>query len=170
MSTPPVPTLIAGSRDHGPAWYPLMCELLESPLLRPASRIISGMEPTGFDLLGVRYAGERGLGLDPFPARWDDFSIPWVRRKVRRDGRPYNALAGFWRNEQMAQQVLNTGGQAALFWDGQSRGTNDMRERCERLGVLFVCWLLPAQPTGQASVYRAFLGSTARRPPPLLED
>jgi hypothetical protein len=77
-----------------------------------------------------------------FAPKWDDIEAKGAVIKHRR-GRPYNALAGFWRNQEMAEYAE----QAVIFPGG--RGTNDMfnRARKEKLIVhdrrAFKCQMEP---------------------------
>jgi len=63
-------------------------------------------ECKGVDLLGKRYANERGIAVESFPADW----------------KRYGRAAGPKRNKQMAENadVL------IAFWDGVSKGTKNM--------------------------------------------
>lgn len=70
----------------------------------PGVEIVSGMAK-GADLLGVRYAKEKGYPVLEFPADWSR-------------GRS----AGPQRNRDMA----NTANACVVFWDGKSRGTASM--------------------------------------------
>ena len=70
--------------------------------------IVSGAYYKGADKLGEKYAAEKGLRLTKFPADWKRF------------GR----AAGPKRNKQMA----NYADALIAFWDGKSRGTENMIE------------------------------------------
>lgn len=82
-----------------------------------------GIEPTavlcgmarGVDLLGKEWADERGIPVEPFPARW------------RNPDGTYNPRAGFQRNVDMA----NNADALVAVWDGQSTGTADMIKKAE---------------------------------------
>lgn len=67
--------------------------------------IVSGTA-RGADLLGEKYANERGYQITRFPANWDE----------------YGKSAGYIRNEEMAKY----GDALIAFWDGKSRGTEHM--------------------------------------------
>ena len=78
---------------------------LSNKILTHEVVIVSG-HASGADSLGERYAAERGLKVELFPADWN----------------AYGKGAGIRRNRQMAE-VANA---LIAFWDGQSRGTYNM--------------------------------------------
>lgn len=104
--------IIAGSR--GFSRYALLrekCDLLLANR-HPDVTIVCGMA-RGADLLGKRYAEEKGYPVLEYPADWKTNGLS----------------AGYIRNKQMAE---NSDALIA-FWDGQSRGTNHMINlACER--------------------------------------
>lgn len=63
-------------------------------------------ECKGADLLGKRYAEERGVPVESFPADW----------------KRYGRAAGQKRNKQMADAADCL----IAFWDGESKGTKGM--------------------------------------------
>lgn len=72
--------------------------------------IISGTA-RGADTLGEQYAEEHHLPIRKFPADWDT----------------YGKAAGHIRNAQMAKYASEgTKGMLVAFWDGKSRGTDNM--------------------------------------------
>jgi ribA/ribD-fused uncharacterized protein len=91
------------------------------------SEVVSGTAP-GVDRLGEAWAAEEGIPVNPMPAAWDDLTAPGARIKVR-DGREYNANAGFDRNRRMAVYAGEHGGWLVAVWDGVSPGTRDMVDR-----------------------------------------
>jgi hypothetical protein len=72
--------------------------------------------PKGVDRIAYQEAQKLGLGVDPYPAYWNE--------KGKR--------AGFIRNEDMARSgaVL-----CIAFWDGRSTGTLDMITRAVKHGI-----------------------------------
>lgn len=106
-STPLYRVIIAGSRDFGD--YVMLCKhcdrLLSQKVATHQIVIISGAA-RGADTLGERYAHERGYAVEKYPADWN------------RDGK----AAGPIRNAQMAK-VADA---LIAFWDGNSRGTQNM--------------------------------------------
>ena len=97
--------IIAGSRSFQD--YPILKEYANFKLsnIRDAIEIVSG-GAKGADMLGERYAKEKGYSLKVFPADWE---------------RHKNA-AGYLRNVQMAEYA----DALIAFWDGKSRGTMHM--------------------------------------------
>lgn len=124
--------VIAGSRDYND--YAFMRDTMDELLERVASVntivIVSGKAP-GADTLGEEYAKERGYEVLPMPAQWDDLTAVPCKIKYRSNGTKYNVLAGHNRNRDMAK-IANA---AALFWDGVSSGTANMKSVCEELKV-----------------------------------
>lgn len=70
------------------------------------SEVISGMATSGADILGANWAIDNNIPLKRFPANWE----------------LYGRQAGHKRNAQMAKY----GDSLIAFWDGESRGTNNM--------------------------------------------
>lgn len=86
-------------------------------------QVISG-EAEGPDKHGEIFAEKAGLKLYKKPAKWDDVKAKGA--VVRHNSRgAYNALAGHWRNEEMAQMA----DAALIVWDGRSTGSLDMLHR-----------------------------------------
>lgn len=86
-------------------------------------QVVSG-EAEGPDKHGEIFAEKAGLKLHKKPAKWGDIKAPGA--VVRHNSRgPYNALAGHWRNEEMAQMA----DAALIVWDGRSTGSLDMLHR-----------------------------------------
>ena len=98
--------IIAGGRDFSD--YELLKYKLDKLLARydPQDLTIVCGEARGADSLGKRYAEERGISVNSFPAEWER----------------YGKSAGYKRNVQMAE---NSDALVA-FWDGKSRGTKHM--------------------------------------------
>lgn len=92
--------------------------------------LICGMEKTGADGLGLRYAKEVGLTIEEFHPNWDDVEVPGALVKLNSYGKAYNARAGFDRNTEMAHACTHV----VAFWDGKSPGTKHMLTLCKKLG------------------------------------
>lgn len=77
--------------------------------------IVSG-RARGADLLGEKYAKEKGLNITKFPANWNKLGL----------------AAGHIRNGEMADyaDIL------IAFWDGESTGTKNMIEQARANGLL----------------------------------
>ena len=80
----------------------------------PDVTIVCGMA-RGADLLGKRYAEEKGYGVLEYPADWDKFGKYAGRERNNRMGQVANALIA--------------------FWDGKSRGTSHMIGVAQRKGI-----------------------------------
>ena len=92
--------IVAGSRSFKD--YEVLCKTLDEMEI---TNIISG-GARGADKLGERYAKERGISLEQYPAHWDR----------------YGNQAGFIRNVEMAENA----DALVAFWDGFSGGTLHM--------------------------------------------
>ncbi len=100
--------VIAGSRTFSD--YSALAKEMDASLSRQikegnAVTIISGTA-RGADLVGERYARDRGFQVERFPADWN------------RHGK----VAGYRRNEEMA----GVADAVVVFWDGYSLGTQHM--------------------------------------------
>ena len=107
--------IIAGCRDF--ADYELLKEKCDFYLQNKEKEdivIVSG-HASGADALGERYAQERGLQLETYPADW----------KV------HGRAAGSIRNAKMAS-VAHT---LIAFWNGKSRGTKNMIDTATKRGL-----------------------------------
>lgn len=91
--------------------------------------IISGMA-TGADSLAVRFAHNYNLTLIEFPADWENLEAVPCKIMENSHGR-YNALAGHNRNRAMAEYATsdNNFGVLILFWDGRSKGSQNMKNQ-----------------------------------------
>jgi len=103
-----VRVIVCGSRGWGDREQ---IELRLSMLPPAATTIIVHGAAQGPDSIAAQFAGLCGMTVEPHPAEWD--------RLGKR--------AGFVRNEKMALLGADL---CIAFWDGQSRGTKDMIDRC----------------------------------------
>ena len=115
MASEAMRIIVAGSRGFDCYW------LLESKLdfyigSHQSAQIISGTA-RGADQLGEKYAENRGLSIERFPADWDT----------------HGKRAGYIRNEQMARYATH----AVIFWDGSSRGTASMIKLCKTYNLKY---------------------------------
>lgn len=93
--------LIAGSRNFQD--FKMMEEKLDFYLsANKANEIVSG-RAKGADMLGEKYAENRGIQVKVFPADWET----------------HGKRAGYLRNEQMVAYATH----AVFFWDSKSPGT-----------------------------------------------
>lgn len=121
-------TIIAGSRD-----FPAKKEVkpgvfIDDPedlifahkwlyginLVRPITAVICGMAQ-GADMMGYKWAKEKGIEIAEFPADWNGLG----------------KSAGYARNEQMAQNAEAL----VAFWDGKSKGTKHMIDLAYSYGL-----------------------------------
>lgn len=110
--------LIAGSRNYNNyTEFKLRVDKLLSKTNKDEVRIIEG-GARGADRLARRYAQEHGLRYVTVEADWDK----------------HGKAAGMIRNEKMAEMATH----AILFWDGESRGTKNMKELCELHEIKFI--------------------------------
>lgn len=113
--------IVAGTRYFSN--YNLLHEKLDHLLQNVTEEIfiVSG-KASGADQLGELYAKAKGYTILEYPAKWRDLTLKPCVVKYRRDGTPYNALAGHNRNEEMAK-IADA---CVCFWDGRSTGTQNM--------------------------------------------
>jgi hypothetical protein len=106
--------IIAGSRTFTD--YDLLNKRASSLLLNkhPDIAIVCGMA-RGADLLGKRFAEEKGYVVHEYHADWDGLG----------------KSAGYRRNEDMAKNA----DALIAFWDGLSRGTGHMIKLAEKYGL-----------------------------------
>jgi hypothetical protein len=98
-------------------------------ICRPIDVIIHG-DATGADTLAKEWAEANGIIPIPCPADWDDIdATPSLIRF--KNGKPYNALAGFTRNQKMLD--LHKPDLVVGFPGGT--GTGDMMARAKRAGI-----------------------------------
>lgn len=90
---------------------------IESPTVKVL--FVSGMAKTGADKQIVDWCDAHSYEYEPYPADWDAHPPK---------------TAGFIRNEEMAK----VGDILLAFWDGESRGTADMRKRMFRRKKLVI--------------------------------
>lgn len=91
--------------------------------------LISGMA-RGPDSLAVEWARSRNIRTEQYPAKWQD----------------HGRAAGPIRNQRMLDEGMPT--LCLAFWDGQSRGTEDMIRRAVKAGipVRIISISLPTEP------------------------
>ena len=125
----PMRVIIAGGRAVDDVWWveravagaKFLREIGGDVYLRgrEIAEVVSG-KARGADTQGERWARKEGIPVKEFPADWDGL------------GRG----AGFVRNRQMAEYAMEEGaGGLIAIWDGESRGTKNMIEVAEELGL-----------------------------------
>ena len=124
--------IIAGSRSFND--YSLLRTELDKLFNEPFIIVSGGAK--GADSLGEQYAQEKGYEIERYLAKWNDLSVPNCRIKYNSYG-AYNAMAGHNRNQEMLNAILNNldGGCVVAFWDGQSKGTENMINISKKAGI-----------------------------------
>ena len=89
--------------------------------------VVSG-KASGVDTLGEMWADTHNITIKSFPADWKNIDVPIVVVKENKYGK-YNALAGFNRNQQMAEYA----DALIAIIKNNSSGTRDMIERMNKL-------------------------------------
>jgi hypothetical protein len=125
--------IIAGSRSITD--YVLVCKAIGQTLSALGITSLVDIEvvsggAVGVDSLGERWADENCVEKRIFFPAWDDLVTQPVKIKTNKFGKKYNALAGFNRNEKMA----NYANVLLAVWDGKSSGTEDMIDRRSKKG------------------------------------
>lgn len=106
--------IVAGSRNFDD--YDFLKDTLDHLLQNklPNVVIVSG-NARGADVLGEKYAVERGLDIAEFPAEWDK----------------HGKSAGYRRNVEMADYS----DACVVFWDGVSKGSKHMADIAKKKGL-----------------------------------
>lgn len=121
-NTSRVRVIIAGSRstkeDYALVLHAMSDLYAEGRIGKDNIEIVSGACKSGADMLGEQFAKRNGFPLREFPAKWN----------------LYRGQAGPVRNRQMAGYAGKNGILLA-FWDGKSRGTENMIAEAERVGM-----------------------------------
>lgn len=92
------------------------------------SEIVSGAAK-GVDTIGEHWAREKNIPVKQFVPDWNNITSAGAVVKTGQYG-PYNAKAGFDRNQQMAEYA-----EAMIAIDDDTPGTGDMIERAEKAGL-----------------------------------
>ena len=109
--------IIAGSRSIEDIDY------IEEAIVKSGFNITEVVSGTarGVDMLGEFWAENNDISIKKFPAKWNDINVSGAVIKRSNFGR-YNVLAGYQRNEQMAEYA----DALIAVWDGKSKGTKHM--------------------------------------------
>lgn len=122
--------IIAGSRSIND--YNLICSvIIESNF--GINEVVCGLA-NGVDSLGKQWAIKNNIPIKEFPARWNDTQQKeyWpVLIKYNKNGKKYNAMAGFNRNQEMVVYASHL----ILIWDGKSPGSKHMLEVAQFHGL-----------------------------------
>ncbi len=85
-------------------------------------------ECKGPDLLGRAWAELNNIPIISFPPKWNDID-GCKTVKVNKWGQKYNYMAGFERNQDMANYATH----CIAFWDFESSGTKQMIDAMKKL-------------------------------------
>ena len=115
--------IVAGGRtfsDYEALANSIEAYLRDSNITYDKLEIVSG-GCTGVDLLGERFANERGITVTRFPAEW----------------KKYGRSAGIIRNQEMINYAADGTSRGILlaFWDGKSRGTGYTVKQSKKVGI-----------------------------------
>lgn len=132
--------LIAGTRSYDDTdhFNKTMEEIIGSFKGKGEVAFISGAAPSGADKLIIDWCVEHNYPCCLFKADWDNIDTKEAIVKTNSSGKKYNAMAGFERNEQMAEYAS----QGYLFWDKKSSGTKDMLARLKAKHIPFLLIIL----------------------------
>lgn len=138
--------IVAGSRSYSN--YEHFSSLISTRLLEDDIRglsviFITGKAPRGPDDMIIEWCKENGYPWVEFAADWDNVEVPGAKIAYSRNGKPYNKLAGYFRNTEMAESGA---GHLWNFWDGLSNGTTHMRNEAKRVGLLISTFLVDPDP------------------------
>lgn len=123
-------TIIAGSRSIL-SLQTVETAIKESGFESEISLIVSG-GAVGIDQLGEIYARNRNIPVHRFIPNWNDISDkPKSQIRYSKNKRPYWMLAGYKRNEDMAE----FSDALIAVWDGKSKGTKHMIDTAVRCGL-----------------------------------
>ncbi len=126
-----VSVLVCGGRDY--ANEKAVFTMLDATHKARGVAVVIHGAASGADSLAAKWADERHVPADPHPAQWDDLSHPDALIRTRRDGKKYDARAGFRRNQEMADLHPSI----VLAFPG-GNGTVDMVRRASKVGALIV--------------------------------
>lgn len=117
--------IIAGSRKIH-SLYLLKTAIANSGFI--ITEVVEG-EASGVDTLASNWADDNNIPKKPFPADWDNLLAPGAVIRYTKYGKPFNANAGFDRNQRQADY-----GEAliAIRLHKDSNGTDDMIRRAKQ--------------------------------------
>lgn len=119
--------LVAGTRSYDDIEHfnKTMEEVIAEHQSKGKIAFISGGASSGADDLIIDWCEKYNYPYCVFKAEWDNVDKKDAIVKINAKGKPYNAMAGFDRNEEMAEYASD----ACVFWDKKSPGTKDMISR-----------------------------------------
>jgi hypothetical protein len=128
--------IIAGSRKFNN--FPLLekeCKRIFKEIHVPKDVVIVSGTADGADTLGEQFAEKYNLEIEYFPADWHNLDARPCFIKLDRNGNEYNSLAGFNRNEDMAEYASKNNGVLICFRVNHSPGSGDMIARAKKHGL-----------------------------------
>lgn len=132
-TAPGIRVLVCGGRRY--ADHAAVDKLMQTVIARlgPIACVIHGAA-TGADTLGMEWALKHNIELSPYPADWNDLTHPDALIRVRRDGKQYDARAGFRRNQRM----IDEGKPHIVVALPGGNGTADMVARARKAGLQII--------------------------------
>lgn len=129
--------IVAGSRSFKdrPGAREYIFEELDSIFGNEKIIVISG-DAEGVDRIGAEWAKIRRNKVEKMKPKWNDIDVPGAIVKEK-NGKPYNANAGYARNAAMIQAVKDNpdGGCVVAFWDKVSPGTKHIINLAKDAGL-----------------------------------
>jgi hypothetical protein len=128
--------IVAGSRKFNN--YPFLekeCIRILKEIHAPKDVVIVSGTADGADTLGEQFAEKYNLDIEYFPAEWDNLDARPCFIKTGKNGKEYNSLAGFNRNEEMAKYAAEDNGVLICFRVNHSPGSSDMIARAKKHGL-----------------------------------
>jgi hypothetical protein len=121
--------LVCGGRDYSDQKH-MFDVLSRFHAETPISALIHGAAQ-GADRMAATWAKIRGIVAYAYPASWSDISHPDALIRTTASGRPYDARAGYRRNQIMLERGKPN---MVLAFSG-GRGTLDMIKRAQAAGL-----------------------------------
>ena len=121
--------LVCGGRDYSDQKH-MFGVLSRFHAETPISVLIHGAAQ-GADRIAATWAKTRGVVAYAYPASWSDISHPDALIRYTASGRPYDARAGYRRNQSM----LERGKPQLVLAFGGGHGTSDMIRLAKTAGI-----------------------------------
>lgn len=123
---------IVGSRTATPAH--VFDAMNNCPFTALIDFVVSG-GAQGADKFGIEWARARHIPFREILADWRNINAPGAVVRKSKKGVPYNLLAGYWRNQEVAELIAREQGYMVAVWDCSSGGTQDVLKRARTSGV-----------------------------------
>jgi hypothetical protein len=125
--------IISGGRTLNIYNYPKMIIWLKQILIEYSIGVVLTGDASGADETSADLATKMGIELEHYPAKWKDLEVLPCSVRINKRGEKYNSLAGFIRNEQMA----NAKPDVCIILPG-GNGTADMEKRARKHNILIL--------------------------------